>query len=503
LFRGTFTLEPGGNYTGSGKVRAAPGDTVFAEYVKAGVTVQANAIVDVAAPVIANIFLEPDYDGALVTWDTSEPADSLVQYGESLLLGRTEYSSELSDSHELRLSGLLPDRVYYYKVVSRDMAGNTVEDDNGGHLYTFRTLRPLTPPWYDNLESGAADWSVQDADGAESTWTLGVPSDPWDGNAWGSNLDGRPLDYTETFLISPAIDLTGGNEATLSFYQQYDFTQGGDIDIEGGQLMIITNSVTAPILIQEYTDAQAWDEEVVDLTPYVGHIVYLVWYYQLFAFEDAIQTPGWLIDDVRVTVSTVSPGTIRVTNNLAQARFVLSGRGVNRSGQGLNTVFSNLPPADYSVSWTEVPYYVTPSDQTGTLVSGGSLAFGGTYTFPDANNNGISDIWENEYFHVVDPARTRTTDTDRDGSTDYAEFIAGTDPNSAVSYLKLIQPTVLPGNMIRIQWTSSPGRAYRVEGTANGLNWSPLTDWIQPIGASASATLPMSAALMLRVAVRP
>jgi hypothetical protein len=136
-------------------------------------------------------------------------------------------------------------------------------------------------------------------------------------------------------------------------------------------------------------------------------------------------------------------------------------------------------------------------------VSGGSLAFGGTYTFPDANNNGISDIWENEYFHVVDPARTRTTDTDRDGSTDYAEFIAGTDPNSAVSYLKLIQPTVLPGNMIRIQWTSSPGRAYRVEGTANGLNWSPLTDWIQPIGASASATLPMSAALMLRVAVRP
>src|SRR5258705_548837 len=43
-----------------------------------------------------------------------------------------------------------------------------------------------------------------------------------------------------SFVISPAIDLTGGNEATLRFYQSYDFTLGGDIDIEGGQLMIVT-----------------------------------------------------------------------------------------------------------------------------------------------------------------------------------------------------------------------------------------------------------------------
>ena len=234
-----------------------------------------------------------------------------------------------------------------------------------------------------------------------------------------------------------------------------------------------------------------------------GHVVYLVWYYQLFAFEDAIATPGWLVDDVRVRLSSVTPGTIRVTNNLAQGRFVLSGRGVSRPGQSLNTVFSNLPPADYSISWTEVPYYLTPSDQTGTLVSGGSLAFSGTYTFPDVNNNGMSDIWETNYFQVVAPDRTRTTDTDHDGSTDYDEFIAGTDPRSASSYLRALSPTVLPGNMVRIQWISSPGRAYRVEGSTNARNWSPLTDWIQPSSANASVALPMSGSLLLRVAVRP
>jgi len=500
LFRGLIALAPGSDPPAAGKVRANTGDLLVVEYNDSGTVVQATARVDTIPPLLANLIVEPDYEGALFSWDTSEDTDALVQYGESLLLGRAEYAAQLTDFHEMRLTGLVPNRTYYYKVTSRDMAGNVVESTTN----TFQTLAPVVPPWYDNLESGATGWTTFDADDTESTWTLGVPSDPWDGNAWGSNLDGGALDYSETFLISPAIDLTGGNEATLQFYHSYELEGFSDLVWEFGQLLIVTNPVTAPVLVEEYGfDAQSWDEETIDLTPYAGRVVFLVWYYQFLSFDVATPRRGWLVDDVRVTISSVTPGTIRVSNNLAQARFTLTGRGASRPGQGVSTVFSNMPPGEYTITWTDVPFYATPVGTAGILATGGSLVFNGLYTFTDTNNNGMSDVWEDNVFGSVDPGRTPNTDTDSDGSSDYEEFNAGTNPNSSSSYLHFVQPTIMPGNMVRLQWTSSPGRAYRVEGSANAMDWSPVTEWMQASSVNTAVTLPMGGTFMFRVEVRP
>ena len=86
------------------------------------------------------------------------------------------------------------------------------------------------------------------------------------------------------------------------------------------------------------------------------------------------------------------------------------------------------PPANTSLQFGDVPYYQTPAAQTNTLAAGGTVNFTGNYTFLDANHNGISDAWEMDYFGSVATNRTQLTDTDHDGMTDYAEFIAGTDP---------------------------------------------------------------------------
>ncbi|HKQ38925.1 MAG TPA: S8 family serine peptidase [Verrucomicrobiae bacterium] len=503
LFRGTVTVVRGSEPAGPGKVRANSGGTVFVEYVDGTQTVQASAIIDTIPPQITNLYLEPDYESALVWWDTSELADAMVAYGESRLLGRTEYDGEMSDYHELRLSGLLPNRTYYYKVVSRDLAGNVVEDDNNGQLYTFQTLAPIIPPWFDDLETGGTDWTVESTDDSESSWTLGIPSNPWDGHAWASNLGEGPLDYAETVLGSPALDLRGGNEATLRFVHRYDFTERSEFDlIEGGQLVIVTNPVTAPVILAEYSDSTDWEEEIIDLTPYVGRVVFIGWYYQLLSF-DFVSRPGWVVDDVSVTLTTVTPGAIRITNNLVQARFSLTGRGTTRNGEGLNTLFTNLPPGDYTVAWTDVPYYNTPVGQTHSLGSGDSWVTGGSYTFPDSNNNGMSDIWETNFFGGVAPDRSRATDTDHDGSTDYDEFNAGTNPNSASSYLRFVQPSIMPGNVLRLQWTSVPGRSYRVQSSTDARSWSAVTDWIQASSVNTSITVPMGSALLFRVAVQP
>src|SRR6185436_12526931 len=108
-----------------------------------------------------------------------------------------------------------------YQVVSRDTAGNTVVNNNSNNLFTLHTLAAIIPPWTNNFNAGATNWSVFDNDGSESSWTLGVPNNGVETNAhspphcWGSSLNGDFLDYTETFLISPAIQLTGGNSARL------------------------------------------------------------------------------------------------------------------------------------------------------------------------------------------------------------------------------------------------------------------------------------------------
>ena len=61
-------------------------------------------------------------------------------------------------------------------MISRDEAGNTHRDDNHGALYTFTTLKAPQPPWSDDLESGAPDWTVvPDPSGTDLNWTLGTP----------------------------------------------------------------------------------------------------------------------------------------------------------------------------------------------------------------------------------------------------------------------------------------------------------------------------------------
>ena len=276
VFNGSFQIISATNPPMTGKVRAQDGDTITVEYhdASAGSQVSATATVDTSAPVISNVAAEPDYEQAVISWDSSEPADTLVQFGESSFLGRTAYNAALNTSHEATLAGLAPDRTYYYRVVSRDAAGNTAADDNGGALYTFNTLVPLMPPVSENMDAGAPGWTVQTSPDSEEEWTLGVPNNGAETsahsppNAWGSNLNGDAIGAGESFLISPAIELTGGNVATLTFWHRYDFTDGeSEYDIyEYGDLLVVTNNGVDSVVVAEYTGLSGgWVQEKVDL----------------------------------------------------------------------------------------------------------------------------------------------------------------------------------------------------------------------------------------------
>lgn len=490
VFQGFFALIATNSNPGPNEARAKEGDRISVTYSDPAHAreLTTTATIDTIAPGISNPEAEPDYEQAYVYWDTTEPADALVQFGESILLGRTAYAANYSTLHGVQLTGLVPNRTYYYQVVSRDVAGNTRTDNNNGQFYTFKTLAPLLPPWSDNMDGGGTNWSVYSVEDTQAEWRLGVPnngdvnqanSPP---NAWGSNLDGGAIDWVETFLISPAIHLTNGNTAALNFSHSYDFTERTGFEIEFGELSIVTSDSSKTVSLAAYSDASGgWYDEHVDLTPYLGKVVYFTWHYILFSLEP-VPRPGWVIDDVSVTVASIARGSVIVTNNLSQASFSVSGPAA-ALGSGHRLTLTNAPPGEYVVEFASVPFYSTPPAQTKTLAAGGTITFVGEYVMPDSNANGMSDTWETAVFGSIDPGRDSLADTDEDGMTDYAEFIAGTQATNAASALVLSSEPAVVNSSFTVTWPGAPGRSYRVESSANGVWWQAETDWLRSTGS--------------------
>jgi hypothetical protein len=523
-FRGSITLLSETNAPAPGVLLVRDGDVIeaFYEDARPSQTLRVAAVIDISPPEISGVEIEADYNEAIVAWTTSEPADGLAKYRDVAFPSNfTTYHSDFTMTHELHLVGLEPDRDYAVEIVCRDPAGNVAVDNNGGQFHRFRTLRPLDPPFVDNLESGGGNWTAADSELdaetlsilASSTWELGAPSNELADsahspvNCWATNLRGEVNDYADTSLISPAILLSGGNRATVRFWHNYDFfPRSDDFDIvEVGGLYVTTNNGAAWLPLREYSEASdAWEAEEVDLSAYLGRVVRLGWAYGLFSFG-SVQHPGWLVDDIAVEVTSFVPGTLVVSNNLNQAAVTIRGP-LNRVERGLLSTITNAPPGEYSFEYADVPFYSAPSPRSHALPEGGTLLVAGAYTFADSNANGISDAWEQQYLGGVAPGHSPADDRDHDGSSDLAEFMAGTNPTNAVSRLQLLSPQLATTGDLLVRWESTAGRGYRVQGSMDAIRWETLTDWIMATSSASTATVPFPTGgrpYLFRLEVRP
>ncbi|MEM2947066.1 MAG: fibronectin type III domain-containing protein [Candidatus Bathyarchaeia archaeon] len=123
------------------------------EAVSSDQTFRTLALPDTIPPIISNIeVIDITENSATITWQTNEPATSVVQYGLTTAyeLGTLELS-DLVLSHSIPLSGLTADTLYHFRVSSTDAAGNTATSDD----QTFRTIAVLpldiTPPVISNI----------------------------------------------------------------------------------------------------------------------------------------------------------------------------------------------------------------------------------------------------------------------------------------------------------------------------------------------------------------
>ncbi len=550
IFRGRFVLhppQPAGPAGDPPPVPGAPtrlaarhGDTLEVRYIDtANRTVATSARVDTVAPRLSAVVVDPAYNEAIVIWVTDKATDALVRFGEGggdeTFLSRAAYSAENGGVHEVLLTGLIPDRVYYFIVASRDSAGNVGTDNNAGKFYQFRTLRPVTPPWLDDLESGDEGWAVYNdesifVDGGDdeeggggfslSGWDFGTPMNRHGVEAhsgvhcWGTNLGGADVDFAITDLISPAVSLVGGNRARLTFWHQFDFStpddgtedEFGDLTIEAAQVAVSADNGASwrSLYANQDETTDGWVQESIDLTPFLGQVVRFRFNYQMFSFT-ARDRLGWLIDDVGVELVSVAESGLVVSNNLAQARFVVSAGTNQYVGEG--TVWrTNLPAAAYTIAWAPIRFHQAPAPQTFSIGASTNLTVvRGNYTFADANANGVSDSWETRYFAGL-LSTPPTGDSDGDGASDRMEFMAGTDPTNRLSVLVLSPPRELPNRLVELKWPTTEGREYVLEVSTDLLSWQAFSVPTRGDGEMMVATLPAldpRLTYLFRVRVQP
>ncbi|HXG46173.1 MAG TPA: CARDB domain-containing protein, partial [Methylomirabilota bacterium] len=96
----------------------------------------AQLAVDATAPVISQLATNPGVNQCLVSWQTSEPATTVVEYGPTPDYGFTNRLNGLRTQHGPTLTGLIPGALYHFRVRSADAVSNETISAN----FTFTTL---------------------------------------------------------------------------------------------------------------------------------------------------------------------------------------------------------------------------------------------------------------------------------------------------------------------------------------------------------------------------
>ena len=87
----------------------------------------------------------------------------------------------------------------------------------------------------------------------------------------------------------------------------------------------------------------------------------------------------------------------------------------------------------------------------------------------DVDNDLMSDAWEKSH-GLSASLNDADADADRDGQSNRLEFLAGTDPQSRSSVLK-VTDVRRGGGMAEVAFTSVPDRRYQLQSSGNLTAW--------------------------------
>ena len=170
---------------------------------------------------------------------------------------------------------------------------------------------PPAPIFEEDFETGAAGWTTQDLGKSGTEWELGKPTNgPGEAHsptrAYGTGLGKDYDDYTDVYLVSPVIDLTGLDNARLEFWSYRDCEPAFEGELtDACQVWILDEDGEylndVPIWIRG-GEAKQWRLEKGKIpAEALGQKIRLEFNFLSDGGQDSGPQAGWFIDDVAIT----------------------------------------------------------------------------------------------------------------------------------------------------------------------------------------------------------
>ena len=170
---------------------------------------------------------------------------------------------------------------------------------------------PPAPIFEEDFETGAAGWTTQDLGESGTEWELGKPTNgPGEAHsptrAYGTGLAKDYGDYSDVYLVSPVIDLTGLDNARLEFWSYRDCEPAFEGELtDACQVWILDEDGEylndVPIWIRG-GEAKQWRLEKGKIpAEALGQKIRLEFNFSSDGGQDNGPQAGWFIDDVAIT----------------------------------------------------------------------------------------------------------------------------------------------------------------------------------------------------------
>ena len=170
---------------------------------------------------------------------------------------------------------------------------------------------PPAPIFEEDFETGAAGWTTQDLGKSGTEWELGKPTNgPGEAHSptrtYGTGLAKDYDDYTDVYLVSPVIDLTGLDNARLEFWSYRDCEPAFEGELtDACQVWILDEDGEylndVPIWIRG-GEAKQWRLEKGKIpAEALGQKIRLEFSFSSDGGQDNGPQAGWFIDDVAIT----------------------------------------------------------------------------------------------------------------------------------------------------------------------------------------------------------
>jgi len=159
-----------------------------------------NFRVDLTPPTVSNVAFSARQSSATISWISSEPTTSQVEYGLTPDYGsQTPLDGNMVTSHKLTVSGLTPATTYHFRVRSGDSCNDAVSPDR---VFTTAVVLPanLVPQALDSPAAASSEQQIV------LTWTV---KNQASGDA--------AADYKDTFYLSTDDVLDENDKKVVEF----------------------------------------------------------------------------------------------------------------------------------------------------------------------------------------------------------------------------------------------------------------------------------------------